>query len=406
MSPKTLLQFLMGRREAILEVATNRQALGIGLLFVLSAALARDYDGADLLAEPWHLLIPLIASTLAARVFWGLLCYVHGTGPNSGPHVPFTSLLSLFWMTAPLAWLYAIPVERFLGPADAASANLGLLGIVALWRVVLMIRATTVILGCRLIEAVFLVLFFASCVMTVASFWTQGESVLGMMGGMRDLSQSEAIVAATSGAVCFLSGLMIPIAWVGVIFTCNPPHRPWQAALPPANTQQRSGSLWLLAVASVLVWLLVLPATQAEQQLKTRVEQSFAAGQIAQALDEMSAHSPGDFPPHWEPPPQRRYWNYFSRLLDVMEAIVSKPPAPWVRAVYVERFRNTLGKLSHNIFPENKDVPRLAQLLFDLEEGPELERQMMAALEKGDPEYTERIIKWLKIYKKTGQTHE
>ena len=40
----------------------------------------------------------------------------------------FRSFLNLYWMTAPLAWLYAIPFERFLSPADATTANLALLG--------------------------------------------------------------------------------------------------------------------------------------------------------------------------------------------------------------------------------------------------------------------------------------
>ena len=52
-------------------------------------------------------------------------------------------------MTAPLAWIYAIPVERFLGAYEATQANLWMLGIVSVWRIVLMIRVVSVLFGAR-----------------------------------------------------------------------------------------------------------------------------------------------------------------------------------------------------------------------------------------------------------------
>jgi hypothetical protein len=58
MGSRTLLYFLIGSRTAIRQVAASEQALWLGLVFVLSAGLAREYDGQDLVHEPWHLLIP------------------------------------------------------------------------------------------------------------------------------------------------------------------------------------------------------------------------------------------------------------------------------------------------------------------------------------------------------------
>ncbi len=92
----TLGRFLIGDRQAILELAANRWALVVGFLFVLSAGLAREYDGVDLLAEPWHVFIPLPASLLAA---FFLFAWVNGWSRQ------FPSFLGLFWLTAPLAWL-------------------------------------------------------------------------------------------------------------------------------------------------------------------------------------------------------------------------------------------------------------------------------------------------------------
>jgi hypothetical protein len=58
----TIFAYLAGRRAAILEVAADRQALGVGGLLVLSAGLARNYDQASLIHEPWRLLGPFAAS--------------------------------------------------------------------------------------------------------------------------------------------------------------------------------------------------------------------------------------------------------------------------------------------------------------------------------------------------------
>src|SRR5206468_2426101 len=99
--------------------------------FVLSAGLAREYDGEDLLAEPWHLAIPLGAS-LASSFLLFAVAYVVAVF-RGAPCEPFYGrylyFLGLFWMTAPLAWLYAIPYERFLSPVGAVQANLLTLGV-------------------------------------------------------------------------------------------------------------------------------------------------------------------------------------------------------------------------------------------------------------------------------------
>jgi hypothetical protein len=68
----TLLRYLVGDRQAILKIAADRRAIGLGFLFVLSAAFAREYDGKDLLHEPWHLAIPLVVSLIASYLLFGL----------------------------------------------------------------------------------------------------------------------------------------------------------------------------------------------------------------------------------------------------------------------------------------------------------------------------------------------
>ncbi len=68
MSISTVLRFLLGYRKAIVEVAYCPIALLVGGLFVLSAGFAREYDGEDLLSEPWYVGIPLLASLVSSFI--------------------------------------------------------------------------------------------------------------------------------------------------------------------------------------------------------------------------------------------------------------------------------------------------------------------------------------------------
>src|SRR5688500_10981748 len=165
-TPLTILKYLLGSRDAIERIAACRQAPWLGFLLVFSAALAREYDGQDLLHEPWPLLLPLAASLGTSFVLYVLLRvvgWVRSAGWNpfwSG----YWSSLGLYWMTAPLAWLYAIPVERFLDAGDATRANLCLLGIVSLWRVLVITRVASVLWSVAFGAALQPVMLFADTV--------------------------------------------------------------------------------------------------------------------------------------------------------------------------------------------------------------------------------------------------
>src|SRR5688572_21713035 len=124
----TLLRFLVGDRGAILRLAGDRATLWVGLLFVFAAGLARDYDGADLMREPWWLVVPVAASLgVSLLLFAGVHASIRRGAAKAGTVAPgfwtaYRVFLGLFWMTAPLALLYAIPYERFLTPAGAVAA--------------------------------------------------------------------------------------------------------------------------------------------------------------------------------------------------------------------------------------------------------------------------------------------
>src|SRR5439155_13152238 len=219
MGIRTLLRYLIGDWQAILDIAADRRAFWVGLLFVLSAGFAREYDGEDLWHEPWHLLIPLAASLVSSFVLF-TICFVRVV--NNDPDRPsffagYRSFLTLFWMTAPLAWLYAVPYERFLGPVDAVRANLWTLGVVAAWRVALMVRVVSVLMGYRVLSAVFLVMLFADVVAFLAVYLTPTpQPVFAIMGGIRRTETERLILAFTHNLTC-LGILSAPVWLIGAL---------------------------------------------------------------------------------------------------------------------------------------------------------------------------------------------
>jgi hypothetical protein len=71
----TICRYLLGNREAILTLSRDPWTLRIGLLFVLSAGFAREYDQEYLVAKPWVLLVPLAASLAASFLLFQLVYF-------------------------------------------------------------------------------------------------------------------------------------------------------------------------------------------------------------------------------------------------------------------------------------------------------------------------------------------
>jgi len=383
MSITTLLRYLIGDRRAILAIAGDRRFLWVGFLFVLSAGFAREYDGADLLSSPMTVLRPLGASLLAAWVFefvmrmtgafrtpdaltFGPPPTVPAAPSERPPLIKFGSTLALFWMTAPLAWIYAIPVERFTDPLGATQANLAALGLVATWRVLLMVRVVSVLSGHGFLAALTLVLLFAEIVVLGIGIPAGVlQSIARGMGGIRDVSDSERLVEGTVRTVLGAGCWTFPVVLVASLYIAVRGRRSTPPELPARATG--GPGLWMLASASLLVWPFVLPPFQAEQQLRVRTESKYW-DDPAEALGMMSSHSPDDYPPHWEPPPAPNFRNR-EKMLDAVEASLHPSVAPWVRSAYLGKFRRLVdaraerfSDLTHNL--DQHDLrPELLKLL-------------------------------------------
>jgi hypothetical protein len=365
----------------------------LGFVFVIVAGLAREYDGEDLLHQPWHLLIPLGASLATSAVLYVLvrgIAWAHGAQdpPPLGGYLDF---LGLYWLTAPLALVYAVPVERFMSAADATRANLWLLGLVALWRVVLMARVVSVLYRIGFFTAMFIVMLFGDTVAVILLSMTE-LPIVAIMGGIR-LSESESALYSTVMLLRVLTVLSWPVWLIGAgvaVFRQQPRWEYQPAGHPPHS--RVAVHVWAVAAGLVAMWAFILPRTQPEQQLRRQVERDLRGGRIREGLATMSAHEPGDFPPHWDPPPRVAYRQTTPDITEVMEHLDVLPAKPWVRAIYVEKYGNGLRGEDYYMGAFSELSPeQLARQLDLIERMPErtlLVRDLQEILQRMVDEYS------------------
>jgi hypothetical protein len=202
-----------------------------------------------------------------------------------------------------------------------------------------MVRVVAVVMGYRGWQAFFLVVLLAD-VEAFLALWFVPRPVIGIMGGIR-LTASERLLASTGSiatVLTFLGFLPLLIGAIAALVTSKPQWQPHHEEVKAPDA-----SLLALAVLSLAGWVAVLPFTQPEQILRRQVELAFKERRVADALAIMSAHEPGDFPPHWDPPPPQGWAGQrrpVPSLADVYWEMSEAPPAAWVRAVYREKLRN------------------------------------------------------------------
>lgn len=355
MNASTLPRYLIGSRQAILDVAACRWSFVIGVLFVLSAGLAREYDGEDLVHEPWHALRPLAASLASGTALFllvhlaALLNRKKAQGLQPGFAQAWKQFMGLFWLTAPMAWLYAVPYERFMSPVDAVKLNLCTLAIVALWRVLLISRVIQVLYGVGYFRAFFIVMLFADLVVFIV-MTTVPSPVINIMGGLRH-SERDELIANVTFTVTFFSALSAPV-WIFFALIATALFRPRWLEFSISPVPSKSRGLLILAVASLVAFVPLLIISQPEQINRREAERLLKQGNVPKALAVMSERSQEDYPPHWNPPPKLGYRENTPSLIEVREAMSQDWPADWVATIYLNKI---VRDFRHDLMPDEPD---------------------------------------------------
>lgn len=328
--------YLFGNRAAINAIAATPAMLWVGLLLVISAGFAREYDGEDLLHEPWHVAIPVGASLVTSFMLF-CLCELHAFckgAPLAGFWPRYRVFLTLYWMTAPLAWLYAIPVERYSTAGEAVSMNLNLLQFVSVWRVLLITRVISVMYHVRWWGAIFAVVLFGTAVLLAVLTFTPFP-IFSIMGGIR-LSEGDRALASFAFGMRLLSFPVLAVSFVGLLAVSASKKNRWRFAPIPEKLPLPRW-FWAIPAAALAIWIPILPRTQPEQQLRYAVERDLRRGDLQEALATLAAHQSDEFPPHWDPPPRI---GYRERKPDALEvALLAKQLAApqWVQEMYLDK---------------------------------------------------------------------
>ena len=344
----TILRFQFGEAKAIREVAESRSAAGVGVVLVFTAAIARNYDQKFVLESPW-IIGPLVVSLISALFIYGFIrgCCLWVIYPKAEPvgfWSQFRRFLPLFWMTAPLAWLYAIPVERFLDPLASAKANLALLAVVALWRVVLLARVLSVLHGVAW-PLLLLWVIAPACVEVVAISVLGGPMVerriMAGMAGIQLPDEEQFMMHAASVAAngAFIVGAMAFLSALGLQRWMRLKHG-LEARLLPAPAL--GGAPWKALGVVVVVWIAVAIYPQVEVRRHFQLERLMKAKDYRGALACLSRHERGNFAPSRLLAPDPYSFRGMMSLENLAGA-ADGSEAEWVRVHLLDRCRIVLG---------------------------------------------------------------
>ncbi len=344
----TVFRYLFGEKGAIEEVARARESIWVGLALVLMAGVARQYDQSFILEAPekWFL-GPGIFSLATGTVLFAFLRiaflgrFRDGDLPKPPIWEEWKSFMSCYWMTAPIAFLYAVPVERFLSSIETVVANLVLLGVVAAWRVLLMARVVSVVSGAGYGRVVPWVFMFASIELLTVTMVSGGfeRRVLRAMAGL-EASPEEQLLIRMTGEVRSVVVCLLPV-WVVVLClqtgeTIFKPKERLKLRSFFTETRGRlpTGSL----VVMFGLWSMASFYPQVEQYNSYRLEQRFRAKDFIGALELLESKGQHAFAPSRPIPPKLNERETYEEMAGVLEAdgLVSRR---WYSEYFYEKLR-------------------------------------------------------------------
>lgn len=264
-----LFHFLTGSRPAILAFASHRGTFWLGLVLVISAGFVREYHGVYWLQSPWMIALPLITTVAVSLVLFPLVVIVaRMRGAEDGQYWErFRVFLGLFWMTAPLAWIFILPVERLMSVDDAAIIKLWFLGMVSLWRVFLVTRILSTLFVPRASEMIYTGTFFVVMLVLDSLFLCRfrGDRPVLMVGNAGPAV--EFLIVHAMAVIVVVGVITWPIWLVGTLMVALGEGSRWSWTVKATPSPGRlTMAVKLLATASLLIWVVLFPLTQSNRQ--------------------------------------------------------------------------------------------------------------------------------------------
>lgn len=294
----TLIRFLCGSRAAILTLASNRDSIWLGLILALSAGFVREYDRADLLHQPWLVAVPVIAALGFSLILFPLVEFVaRRRGSARGNYGErFHTFVAMLLLTAPLGWIFLLPVERLMSADESTITNLWLLGVVNLWRILLFARVLAVLYVPRANELVITgTIFIVMLVVdTVLLCNLGGDRPVMMVGHGSGAFPGEFVVLRIMSLITILGVITWPVWFVGTLMVAIWEGTEWSWSVPKRQSPPRmSQGIKVLAAASLLIWGILLPFTQPEHQRRYALEQTRQKEILHEATADDSARADG-----------------------------------------------------------------------------------------------------------------
>ena len=328
-----VLLALVGHRASILRAIDSERGLLFMLAMVGIASIFREYDGASFFHQPGELIKPLITSVILASVLFVAVILARILANCRGEQLSsaYRRFLMGYWITAPLAWFYAVPVETFTDSINAVYLNLTLLSVVAVWRVALFTRIASVITGLP----AWIVLCWIGpvcCLVACVAMGLIRLDIVGVMGGIR-LSESEQIL------VNFTRQADMVLTWIGwslvlvffaslfVLYSMRldapiaPAYRPCKIAK----------SNWSVLAAIFVALLGGCVYFQPKQFRAAQVNRMIEADSIGEAIAHMSQHQREDYPAGQFVERLRVFrWDWSGGLASRIRTLVELDVQPWI----------------------------------------------------------------------------
>lgn len=326
-----LAGFLVGHRSSIWRLIHSPYGIGLGAALVATAAMAREYDAVSLWDQPADLLAPFVASILLAS---GLFGWVLATARAMRievrhPGRAYVVFLTGYWLTAPLAWLYAIPIEELADEITSMRFNLTLLSIVSIWRVLLFARVISIQFRIRYFVSLASLLVPCMAVAFVGVFSAMLDLV-GVMGGVRLTQTQEIMKDFQDGVLGMISMAFVPVVILAVVAIIMGRREKSQNRSTPTSGSL-SWALWGVPMVASIGFGVAMMFFQPSLIRAARIDRLLQSDRIDEAIELMSEGTEKDLPPAWDPPPRAtdRY-EATPSLSELLNSIEATSPPTWI----------------------------------------------------------------------------